>query len=97
MNKPKNWMSEPAAGMELIASIQLEHPGLSHSVIAQQTGVSLYRLKRIDKGMSRMSYIEQVALERLLTFERVAQLHERWCNTIKRPTFWERHLQGDKT
>lgn len=96
MNKPRNWMIDPAAGMQTMAFVQLEHPGLTMAQLSKLTGISVHRLKVINDGLGHMKYMEQVALTGLLPSERIASLHQTWCNTFTTPTFWQRHLKGEK-
>lgn len=96
-NRPVNWITDPAYGMTLIATLQLAHPGITLAVIAGQAGLGLARLRSIKSGRRAMRFMEQLAVEALLPHETVASIRGRYYTTHSTEPFWQRYLNEGTT
>lgn len=95
-NRPKRWISDPAYGMALLASIMHRYPHLNLPAIMEMTGIRMPSLRSINDGRRAVKYTEQVLLESLLPDETVANLHQRYY-AIPTPTFWDALLTKGTT
>jgi hypothetical protein len=83
--------------MALIATLQLNHPGITLAVIAGQAHLGLARLRSINAGRRAMRFMEQLAVEALLPHETVASIRSRYYNADYTKPFWQRYLDEGTT
>jgi hypothetical protein len=95
-SKPARWISDPAYGAALIATVQLNRPGITFTALSFATAISRHRLGVINLGQQAMKYMEQIALEAMLDNETVAKLHARYY-VVPAPTFWDMYLTTGDT